>query len=132
MGVIEIIKFALTCLGSFITAFGFFAGFWRAYKKKVEDKIKQVQSEAEEKIADAETAAKEEVAKVREGSIAKTEKLEKRISALEKSVSELQKDVNANLGQRLASIEGTMKGMSNILNQIQGYFINHTPSGDKQ
>ena len=130
MGAIEIIKFALTCLGSFITAFGFFAGFWRSYKKKVEDKIRQVQAEAEKEIADAEGHAKDEVAKVREGSIAKTEKLEKRISELERSVTDLQRDVSANLGQRLASIEGTMKGMSNILSQIQGYFITHTSAGD--
>lgn len=126
MGVIEIIKFALTCLGSFITAFGFFAGFWRAYKKRVDDKIKRVQEEADAKIKTAQLAAQEEVRQVREGSIVKTEKLEKRVETLEKTVAELQKDVNSNIGQRLANIEGTMKGMSNILYQIQGYFIENT------
>ena len=48
-------------------------------------------------------------------------------SALEKTVGVLQKEVNTNLGQRLSNIEGEMKGMNNILKQIQGWFINNTP-----
>ena len=64
---------------------------------------------------------------MREGAIIKTDKLEKRIDALEKTVGGLQKEVNTNLGQRLSNIEGEMKGMNNILKQIQGWFINNTP-----
>ena len=71
--------------------------------------------------------ARTEINEVRDGSIAKTEKLERRIAALEKSVSDLQRDVNSNLGQRLSNIEGEMRGMTNILKQIQGWFINNTP-----
>ena len=48
-------------------------------------------------------------------------------SAFDKTVGGLQKEVNTNLGQRLSNIEGEMKGMNNILKQIQGWFINNTP-----
>lgn len=104
-------------------------GIWKAYAKKTDDKIKSIQAQADQKIKEAEENAKQEIGEVREGSIAKTEKLEKRIAALEKSVSDLQRDVNSNLGQRLSNIEGEMKGMNNILKQIQGWFISNTPRG---
>ncbi len=116
----EITKFVLTCIGSFITVSGFFMGIWKAYSKKTDDKIKCIQTQADQKIKEAESAARHEINEVREGSIAKTEKLERRIAALEKNVSDLQRDVNLNLGQRLSNIEGEMKGMNNILKQIQG------------
>lgn len=112
----EIAKFVLSCVGSFIAVSGFFAGIWKSYSKKMN-----------EKIAHTEAAAESNIKAVREGSIAKTEKLEKRIAALEKNVSDLQRDVNLNLGQRLSNIEGEMKGMNNILKQIQGWFISNTP-----
>lgn len=123
----EIAKFVLSCIGSFIAVSGFFMGIWKAYAKKTDDKIKSIQAQADQKIKEAEENAKQEISEVREGSIAKTEKLERRIAALEKSVSDLQRDVNSNLGQRLSNIEGEMKGMNNILKQIQGWFINNTP-----
>ena len=93
----------------------------------MEDKIKSIQQQADAKIKEAESNARTEIDEVREGSIAKSEKLERRIAALEKIVSDLQRDVSLNLGQRLSNIEGEMKGMNNILKQIQGWFINNTP-----
>ena len=123
----EIAKFVLTCIGSFIAVSGFFMRIWKAYSKKTDDKIKSIQVQADQKIKEAEENARQEIGEVREGSIAKTEKLERKIAALEKSVSDLQHDVNSNLGQRLSNIEGEMKGMNNILKQIQGWFINNTP-----
>ena len=123
----EIAKFVLSCIGSFIAVSGFFMGIWKAYSKKTDDKIKSIQAQADQKIREAEENARHEIGEVREGSIAKSEKLERRIMALEKNVSDLQRDVNLNLGQRLSNIEGEMKGMNNILKQIQGWFINNTP-----
>lgn len=123
----EIAKFVLSCIGSFIAVSGFFMGIWKAYSKKTDDKISSMRAEADKKIREAESAARHEINEVREGAIAKTEKLERRIAALEKNVSDLQRDVNLNLGQRLSNIEGEMKGMNNILKQIQGWFINNTP-----
>ena len=125
----EIAKFVLSCIGSFIAVSGFFMGIWKAYSKKTDDKISSMRAEADKKIKEAESAARCEINEVREGAIAKTEKLERRIAALEKNVSDLQRDVNLNLGQRLSSIEGEIKGMNNILKQIQGWFISNTPRG---
>ena len=102
-------------------------GIWKAYSKKTDDKIKSIQAQANQKIKEVEENAKHEIGEVREGSIANSEKLERRIMALEKNVSDLQRDVNLNLVQRLSNIEGEMKGMNNILKQIQGWFINKTP-----
>lgn len=123
----EIAKFVLTCVGSFIAVSGFFTGIWKAYSKKTDDKIKSTKEAAQAQIQEAKAEAAEEIKDVREGAIAKTEKLEKRIESLENSVAALQKDLNANVGQRLSNIEGEMKGMNNILKQIQGWFINNTP-----
>lgn len=123
----EIAKFVLSCIGSFIAVSGFFMGIWKAYSKKTDDKISSMRAEADKKIKEAESTARHEINEVREGAIAKTEKLERRIAALEKNVTDLQRDVNLNLGQRLSNIEGEMKGMNNILKQIQGWFINNTP-----
>ena len=125
----EIAKFVFSCIGSFIAVSGFFMGIWKAYTKKNDEKIKSVQDAAARQIQKAKDDAAAEIEKVREGSIAKTEKLEKRIESLEKSMSDLQKDLNANVGQRLSNIEGEMKGFGNILKQIQGWFINNTPRG---
>lgn len=125
----EIAKFVLTCVGSFITVCLFFMGIWKAYSKRLDDKIKASQEEAEARIRNAEERAKEEIAAVREGSIAKAEKLERRIASLERNVTDLQRDVTTNLGQRLSNIEGEMKSMGNILKQIQGWFISNTPRG---
>lgn len=125
----EIAKFVLSCVGSFIAVSGFFMGIWKNYSKKTDDKIKSIQQQADEKIKETEAHAQLEINEVREGSIAKSEKLERRIAALEKNVTDLQRDVNLNLGQRLSNIEGEMKGMNNILKQIQGWFINNTPRG---
>lgn len=123
----EIAKFVLTCVGSFIAVSGFFMGIWKSYAKKTDDKIKAIQQQADEKIKETKAIAQAEIDEVRAGSNAKAEKLERRIGALEKNVTDLQRDVNLNLGQRLSNIEGEMKGMNNILKQIQGWFINNTP-----
>lgn len=122
----EIAKFIFACIGSFITAAGFFGGLWARYQKKQEDKIASAQASAREQIKAIDSRAREEIKEVREGATIKTDKLEKRIDALEKTVGGLQKEVNASLGQRLSSIEGQIKGMSNILNQIQDWFIKNT------
>ena len=127
----EIAKFVLSCVGSFIAVSGFFMGIWKAYSKKTDEKIQSVQDAVAAQIQKARDGAAEAIKDVREGSIAKTEKLEKRIENLEKSVTDLQKDLNANVGQRLSNIEGEMKGMTNILKQIQGWFISNTPRGEK-
>ena len=122
----EIAKFIFACIGSFVTAAGFFGGLWAKHQKRLEDKIAAAEAGARERIKTIEAAAREEIKEVREGAIIKTDKLEKRIDALEKTVGGLQKEVNASLGQRLSSIEGQMKGMNNILNQIQDWFIKNT------
>lgn len=94
----EIAKFVLTCVGSFISVSAFFMGIWKSYSKKLDDKIEKIKAETS----------------------TTTDKLEKRVDLLEKTVT-------PNLGERLSNIEGTMKKMDNILTQIQNWFISNTP-----
>ena len=101
----EIVKFIFACIGSAITTAGFFGGLWANHNKRVDAKIAAIQSGAESKI----------------------NKQEDRIIKLEDTVSDLQRTVSEGLGQRLSNIEGEMRGMNNILKQIQGWFINNTP-----
>lgn len=112
----EIAKFVLTCVGSVIATASFFLGMWHRYRARLEGEI-----DAAKKSAD------EEVERARRSSAEKSERLERRIEGLEKAVAELQKELNANIGERLSGIEGTMKKMDNILTQIQNWFINNTP-----
>ena len=63
----EIAKSIFACIGSFITAAGFFGGLWAKHQKRLEDKIAAAEAGARERIKTIEAAA-------REGAIIKTEK----------------------------------------------------------
>ena len=49
----EIAKFVLSCIGSFIAVSGFLMGIWKAYSKKTDDKIKAIQAQADEKTKES-------------------------------------------------------------------------------
>lgn len=127
----EIAKFVITCVLATITVAGAVAGIWKAYNKKVTEKIKQTEEaaaknvefarkEASEKVKAAELAARDSDEKLRND-------FEKRITKLEDDVSDLQKTINDDIRDRLGNIEGEMKGMNNILKSIQNWFIANTP-----
>lgn len=101
----EIIKFIFTCISVVLAIFGMIAGLWSAYNKKVVSRITSVEREAREKIES-----------VKIGS-------EKRIEYLENDVRDLQKVMHDSFQQRLSNIEGEMKGITTILEKIQGWFI---------
>lgn len=127
----EIAKFVITCILAALTIAGTITGCWKAYSKKMNEKIKEtedtsnaaievVKKEAAEKVKAAAAQAKEDEKTNRKA-------LESRIEKLEDDVSDLQKTINSDIRDRLGNIEGEMKGQSNILKSIQNWFIQNTP-----
>lgn len=134
----EIAKFVITCVLALITVGGTFAGIFKAYTKKMDDKIKAVKAEAAEQVQNAGAKvqeAKDEAERKLNAAKAAAEKgdetlrrdFSERISKLEADVNELHKTISDDFGKRLGNIEGEMKGMNNILKQIQNWFISNTP-----
>lgn len=136
----EIAKFVITCVLAAITVGGTFAGIFKAYTKKMDDKIRAVKADAEAQVQNADAQvqeAKADAEKKIQAAKAAAEKGDEmlrrdfgdRITKLESDVSELQKTINGDIRDRLGNIEGEMKGMNNILKSIQNWFIDHTPCG---
>lgn len=118
----EIAKFVLTAVGTFISvlalSFTVFS-YWKKEQEKKNESFKKelkdsVEVERQERVRDIETEAD---ARVKE-----LEKLEKRVSYLETNlIAEIQK--------RMSTIEGELKAMRPILQSIQDWFIKNTPKG---
>lgn len=123
----EIAKFVITCVLAACTVGGVFAGIWKGYKKKMDDRIAATESEASAAVQAARDDAKEKTEDVKKEASAALAVQEKRIDKLENSVAALQSTITNDFGQRLGNIEGEMKGMNNILKSIQNWFITNTP-----
>ena len=109
VGDMEIAKFVLIAVGTFISVTGLFWSIWTYWKKKQEGNDKQFQKSVKESID------MEQTARLREH-----EKLEKRVDYLEGQViNEMQR--------RMSNIEGELKGFKPILQSIQNWFITNTP-----
>ena len=62
----EIAKFIFACIGSFVTAAGFFGELWAKHQKRLEDKISAAEAGTRERIKTIEASAREEIKEVRE------------------------------------------------------------------
>ena len=98
----EIAKFVLTAIGTFLSVFGLSFTVFQYWKKKQDEKIADLKNHVD-------------------GSI---ERIDKRIEFLERSVVH-------GFENRLSVIEGELRGIKPILQAIQNWFINNTPSGKK-
>jgi len=99
---VEIAKFVLTAIGTFLSVFGLSFTVFQYWKKKQDEKIADLKNHVD-------------------GSI---ERIDKRIEFLERSVVH-------GFENRLSVIEGELRGIKPILQAIQNWFINNTPSGKK-
>jgi len=97
---VEIAKFILTAVGTFLSVFGLSFTVFQYWKKKQDEKFDTLKSETRESI----------------------KRMGSRIEALEQNVLR-------NLENRLSLIEGELKGLKSILQSIQSWFINNTPTG---
>jgi len=99
---VEIAKFVLTAVGTFLSVFGLSFSVFQYWKKKQDEKIDSLKTETRESI--------------------------KRMGA---RIETLEQNVLRNLESRLSLIEGELKGMKSVLNSIRDWFINNTPTGKK-
>jgi len=96
----EIAKFVLAAAGTFISVLSLSFAVFQYWKKKQDEKFEALKTEMKGSIT-------------RMGS---------RIEAIEQ-------DILRNLEGRLSLIEGELKGQRQILQSIQNWFINNTPTG---
>lgn len=107
----EIAKFVLTAVGTFLTVLALSFSVFQYWKKKQEEKFAALKAETKEKIA------------------AESENRQKDVQRMEKRLDSLESTLVQSMQQRMSSIEGELKGMKPILQSIQNWFINNTPRG---
>ncbi|MDR3173005.1 MAG: hypothetical protein LBU19_02035 [Treponema sp.] len=107
----EIAKFILTAIGTFLSVLTLSFAVFQYWRKKQDEKFNVLKESLKEEVQGEREARKESL-----------ERLGKRIENLENSVMQ-------DLQRRLSVIEGELKGIKPILQSIQNWFINNTPGG---
>ena len=107
----EIAKFVLYSIGSFVSVFTLSFSIFQYWKKKQEDKYNAFKTETKESLQRESEARQRDI-----------NKLEKRIENLENTFVH-------SVEHRMSNIEGELKSMRPILQSIQDWFINKTPRG---
>jgi hypothetical protein len=97
---VEIAKFVLTAVGTFISVFALSFTIFQYWRKKQKEKIDALRDDTKRSI-----------------------------TRLGERIEELEKIVMRSFESRLGLIEGELKGMKPILQAIQNWFINNTQSG---
>jgi hypothetical protein len=109
----EIAKFVLTAVGTFLSVFALSFTIFQYWRKKQDEKFTSLENETK--------GAVQKETQSRADAIAR---LERRIEFLEHSVVH-------GFENRLSIIEGELKGIKPILQAIQNWFITNTPTGGK-
>jgi hypothetical protein len=109
----EIAKFVLTAIGTFLSVFALSFTVFQYWKKKQDEKFNVLKNTLKGEVQGERDARKESL-----------ERLGRRIENLENNVMQ-------DLQRRMSTIEGELKGMRNILEKIQGWFVDNTPTGGR-
>ena len=107
----EIAKFVLSSVGSFVSVFTLSFSIFQYWKRKQEDKYNAFKTDTRESLQ------------------RESETRQKDINKLEKRIENLENTLVQSVQQRMSSIEGELKGIKPILQSIQNWFINNTPRG---
>ncbi|GHV76473.1 hypothetical protein AGMMS49942_12940 [Spirochaetia bacterium] len=107
----EVAKFILTAVGTFISVFALSFTIFQYWRKKQDEKFDLLKAAVKNGIQDEEEARKDA------------------LSHLEKRVEYLEHRVVQAFENRLSTIEGELRGIKPILQAIQNWFINNTPGG---
>ena len=107
----EIAKFILTAVGTFLSVFGLSFTIFQYWRKKQDEKFNVLKDSLKGEMQGERDARKESL-----------ERLGKRIENLENNITQ-------DIQRRMSTIEGELKGMRNILEKIQGWFVDNTPTG---
>ena len=109
----EIAKFVLTAIGTFLSVFALSFTIFQYWRKKQDEKFTSLENEVKGTVQKETQSRKDAI-----------ERLEKRIEFLEHQVVH-------GFENRLSVIEGELKGIKPILQAIQNWFITNTPTGGK-
>ncbi|HCC37021.1 MAG TPA: hypothetical protein DEQ14_05110 [Treponema sp.] len=104
----EIAKFALTAVGTFLSVFSLSFAVFQYWRKKQDEKFDLLKKSVED-IALKEVDDRKEA----------VSRMERRIGAIEGTMSQ-------RFENRLSVIEGELRGLKPILQSIQNWFINNT------
>jgi hypothetical protein len=114
----EIAKFVLTAVGTFVTVMTLSRAVFQSWEKRQEKKFSDFKETLLNEIQS-------------NGERIKAEKSERvdGISRLGARIEKMEALIMNDIQRRMSSIEGELKGMRNILEQIQNWFIQNTPKG---
>jgi hypothetical protein len=98
-------------VGTFLSVFALSFTVFQYWRKKQDEKFNVLKESLKGEVEGERDARKESL-----------ERLGKRIENLENNVMQ-------DLQRRMSTIEGELKGMRNILEKIQGWFVDNTPTG---
>jgi hypothetical protein len=108
---VEIAKFVLTAIGTFISVFALSFTIFQYWRKKQDEKFDALKLSVNAAVTEEKGDRKEAL-----------ERLSRRIEKLEEIVFS---DIKGKLG----SIEGELKGLKMTLSKIEDWFIRNTPAG---
>jgi hypothetical protein len=120
----EIAKFVLTAIGTFISVSGLFFAIFQFWIKKREEKDAAFRTQIKKELESERDLSRDEIARESASRKDAIERLGKRIDLLERNIMD-------NLQMRMGNIEGELKGMRGTLKAIETWFIQNTPAGSK-
>jgi 5-bromo-4-chloroindolyl phosphate hydrolysis protein len=120
----EIAKFILTAIGTFISVSGLFFAVFQFWVKKREEKDAAFQASVRKEMATERKLSQDEIRTERNSRKDDLQHLEDRIARLEKILTD-------DLIGRISKVEGELKGMRVTLESINRWFIEHSPTGGK-
>jgi hypothetical protein len=107
----EIAKFVLTAVGTFLSVFALSFTVFQYWRKKQDEKFKVLKDSLKDEVQGERNSRKESL-----------DRLGRRIENLERNITQ-------DIQRRMSTIEGELKGMRNVLDKIQEWFIDNTPTG---
>jgi hypothetical protein len=120
----EIAKFVLTAIGTFISVSGLGFAVLQFWIKKREEKDAAFQASVRKELAGERGLSRDEIQSERASRKEDMQRLEDRIGRLEKILTD-------DLIGRISKVEGELKGLRITLEAIQRWFIEHSPTGGK-
>lgn len=118
----EIAKFVLTAVGTFISVSGLTFTIFQFWAKRRDEKDSAFRASVAKELEAERNVSRQEITGERASRKDDMLRLERRIEKLESIVTE-------GLLDRLSKVEGEMRGIRNILDSIQDWFIHNTKKG---
>ena len=109
----EIAKFILSAIGTFLTVFGLSFTIFQYWRKKQDEKFDLLKCTLEKMV------------------YKESNSHSNAINRLDKRIERLEQNIVQGFEKRLSTMEGELHGIKLILKSIQDWFITNTPKGGK-